>query len=59
MHTVPEGCPVYQAYAFFNPTLDLPGISPWPMARELGRAYAKHDAIEVMHQSPRAANSFV
>lgn len=59
MHTVPEGCPVYQAYAFFNPALDLPGISPWPMKRGSGRAYAKHDAIEVMHQSPRAANSFV
>ncbi|NDC64028.1 MAG: hypothetical protein EBZ59_08630 [Planctomycetia bacterium] len=57
-HTVPEGVPVYQAYAFFDPSSRLPGTAPWPMERLHGRAFAAHDTIDVMHKSPRSRLSF-
>ena len=58
MHTVPEGVPVYHAYAFFDPANSLPGQAAWPTERLHGRAYAAHETIEVMHQSPRSPRDF-
>lgn len=59
MHTVPEGVPVYHAYAFFDPAHSLPGQAAWPTERMHGRAYAAHETIEVMHQSPRSRHDFL
>lgn len=59
MHTVPEDCPVYQANVFFDPTLQLPQTAPWAKKEHKGRYYASHSSIEVMHRSPRSADSFI
>ncbi|MGY2734353.1 phytanoyl-CoA dioxygenase family protein [Sphingomonas sp. UYP23] len=59
MHTVPEGCPVYHAYAFFDPTSSLPAEAPWAQDELFDRRFAAHDTIEVMHRSPRHKDSFL
>ncbi len=58
IHTVPEGVPVYQADAFFNPTRDLPVEIGWRMLEAYGRRYALHAHVDVMHQAPRTPESF-
>jgi hypothetical protein len=59
MHTVPRGTPVYQADAFFNPQRALPISQTWDYGEYAGRLFAKHAAVEVMHQEPRDPTSFV
>lgn len=59
MHTVPENCPVHHAYAFFDPSLELPASAPWPSENYSGRQFAAHDTIEVMHREPRSPRSFI
>lgn len=59
MHTVPEDCPVYQADAFFDPELKLPGVASWNKREHEGRHFADHAVIEVMHRSPKSVDSFL
>lgn len=58
MHTVPAGCPVYHAYAFFDPTKQLSNEAPWPNEELYNRKFAAHDTIEVMHRSPKQRHTF-
>jgi len=58
MHTVPEGSPVYHAYAFFDPKKQLSAQAPWQQEELFSRKFAAHDTIEVMHRSPKQRNTF-
>lgn len=58
MHTVPRDTPVYQADAFFNPKRARPVSLAWDYGEYGGRLFARHAAVEVMHQEPRDPASF-
>jgi hypothetical protein len=58
MHTVPVGCPVFQASAFFNPAKNLPGTAAWPLEERFGRFFADHGIVDVMHVAPRRVDEF-
>ena len=58
-HTVPEGCPVYQASAFFAPASYLPGTAGWQLHQRNSRSYAVHHSVDVMHVAPRSPADFI
>jgi hypothetical protein len=57
-HTVPEGCPVYQATAFFDPSVYLPGTASWSLHERNDRSFADHGFVDVMHVAPRPTADF-
>lgn len=59
MHTTPVGTPVYQAFAFFDPSSELPEKSAWHYGNYEGRQHVLHNQIEVMHREPRPIDYFM
>lgn len=59
MHVTPEGTPVYQQDAFFNPRKRLPERARWRYGKSAGRKYARFRNIDIGHREVRPLTEFV
>lgn len=58
MHVVPEGTPVYQQNAFFNPRKPFPERAPWKYEKFGGRKYVRFRNIDIGHREVRPLSDF-
>jgi ectoine hydroxylase-related dioxygenase (phytanoyl-CoA dioxygenase family) len=59
MHVVPEGTPVYQQDAFFNPRKPLPERAKWNYEKFGGRKHVRFRNIDIGHKEVRPLSDFV
>jgi phytanoyl-CoA hydroxylase len=59
MHVVPEGTPVYQQDAFFNPRKHFPTRASWKYEKFGGRKYVRYPNIDIGHREVRPLSDFV
>jgi ectoine hydroxylase-related dioxygenase (phytanoyl-CoA dioxygenase family) len=59
MHVTPEGTPVYQQDAFFNPRKPLPERAKWRYESFARRKYARFRHIDIGHREVRPLTDFV